>query len=291
MNPNKQRWCLGKKIIVGSKGSRLKNKNGRGGQEKEAFLSFFKRRLLLSFFLACLLPCFLASFLPSFSFSFQICFLIPICFLILICFLIPICFFLIPLPNCCLSVKIVPSCRDIGEMQWNRCHPCHHDIELAIVESFTAFLHGVLDSFGYHGTEPLLVHFCIFYGSIATMFAHLCLQLRSSTASWYRAYFVSQRADALHWIVRWTWTALRKWAAISGAICTMVLSLVLCDFLAFPLQLTMFAHLCLQLRSPSGAALCERLCVKVLVEASVCKSVCVWKCLHVNVPVCKSVCV
>ena len=196
-----------------------------------------------------------------------------------------------PVANCCLSVKIVPSCRDIGEMQWNRCHPCHHDIELAIVESFTAFLHGVLDSVGYHGTEPLLVHFCIFYGSIATMFAHLCLQLRSSTASWYRAYFVSQRADALHWIVRWTWTALRKWAAISGAICTMVLSLVLCDFLAFPLQLTMFVHLCLQLRSPSGAALCERLCVKVLVEASVCKSVCVWKCLHVNVPVCKSVCV
>ena len=30
--------------------------------------------------------------------------------------------------------------------------------------------------------------------SIATMFAHLCLQLRSSTASWCRAYFVSQRA-------------------------------------------------------------------------------------------------
>ena len=30
-----------------------------------------------------------------------------------------------------------------------------------------------------------------------------------------------------------------------------------------------------KLRSPSGAALCERLCVKVSVEASVCKSVCV----------------
>ena len=30
--------------------------------------------------------------------------------------------------------------------------------------------------------------------SIATMFAHLCLQLRSSTASWCRASFVSQRA-------------------------------------------------------------------------------------------------
>ena len=117
--------------------------------------------------------------------------------------------------NCCLSVKIVPSCRDIGEMQWKICHPCHHDIELAIVESFTAFLHGVLVSFGYHGTEPLLVHFCIFYGSIATMFAHLCLQLRSSTASWYRAYLACQiqescfqfrtgRADASHWIVRCT---------------------------------------------------------------------------------------
>ena len=67
-----------------------------------------------------------------------------------------------PVANCCLSVKIVRSCRDIGEMQRNRCRPCHHDIELAIVESLTAFLHGVLDSFGYHGTEPLLVHFCIF---------------------------------------------------------------------------------------------------------------------------------
>ena len=41
--------------------------------------------------------------------------------------------------KCCLSVKIVRSCRDIGEMQWNRCHPCHHDIELVFVESFTAF--------------------------------------------------------------------------------------------------------------------------------------------------------
>ena len=30
--------------------------------------------------------------------------------------------------------------------------------------------------------------------SNATMFAHLCLQLRSSTASWCRASFVSQRA-------------------------------------------------------------------------------------------------
>ena len=47
-----------------------------------------------------------------------------------------------------------------------------------------------------------LCTFAFFSVSIATMFAHLCLQLRSSTASWCRAYFVSQRADALHWIVR-----------------------------------------------------------------------------------------
>ena len=46
-------------------------------------------------------------------------------------------------------------------MQGNRCHPCDHDIELAIVESFKAFLYGVLDSFGCHGTEPLFVYFCI----------------------------------------------------------------------------------------------------------------------------------
>ena len=84
--------------------------------------------------------------------------------------------------------------------------------------------------------------------------SHLCLQLRSSTASWCRAYFVSQRADALHWIVRWSW----YWAW----------SCALLRFFSISIA-TMFAHLCLQLRSPSGAALCERLCVKV------CKSVCV----------------
>ena len=66
MNPNKQRWCLWKKRIVGSKGSRLKNKSGWGGQEKEAFLSFFKRRLLLSFFLPSFLPSFLFFFLSFF---------------------------------------------------------------------------------------------------------------------------------------------------------------------------------------------------------------------------------
>ena len=66
MNPNKQRWCLWKKRIVGSKGSRLKNKSGWGGQEKEAFLSFFKRRLLLSFFLSFFLPSFLLFFLSFF---------------------------------------------------------------------------------------------------------------------------------------------------------------------------------------------------------------------------------
>ena len=87
MKPNKQRWCLWKKI-VGSKGSRLKNKSGWGGQEKEAFLSFFKRRLLLSFFLS--------FFLPSFSsFSFQICFFWSLFVFVdpYLFFLIPICFF------------------------------------------------------------------------------------------------------------------------------------------------------------------------------------------------------
>ena len=112
--------------------------------------------------------------------------------------------------KCCLSVKIARSCRDIGEMQWNRCHPCHHDTELVIVESFTAFTCCFLDTMV---PSLCLCTFAFFSVSIATMFAHLCLQLRSSTASWYRAYFVSQRADALHWIVHF------------------------CDFLAFPLQL------------------------------------------------------
>ena len=77
--------------------------------------------------------------------------------------------------------------------------------------------------------------------SIATMFAHLCLQLRSSTASWCRAYFVSQRADALHWIVRWSW----YWAW----------SCALLRFFSISIA-TMFAHLCLQLRSPSGKSVC-----------------------------------
>ena len=40
-----------------------------------------------------------------------------------------------------------------------------------------------------------------------------------------------------------------------------------CDFLAFPLQVC--------LRAFSGAALYERLCVKVSVKVSVCKSICV----------------
>ena len=95
MKPNKQRWCLWKKRIVGSKGSRLKNKAGGGGQEKEAFLSFFKRRLLLSFFLSFILSFFLPSFLPSPPLVFKFVFFDPyLFFLILICFfLIPICFF------------------------------------------------------------------------------------------------------------------------------------------------------------------------------------------------------
>ena len=67
--------------------------------------------------------------------------------------------------------------------------------------------------------------FAFFSVSIATMFAHLCLQLRSSTASWYRALHVSQRADASHWIVHWS-----------------------------------SAHFhCNYVCAPSGAALCERL--------------------------------
>ena len=60
---------LVKKRIVGSKGSRVKNKSGWGGQEREAFLSFFKRRLLLSFFLSVFLSFFLPLFL-SFLLSF-----------------------------------------------------------------------------------------------------------------------------------------------------------------------------------------------------------------------------
>ena len=80
-----------------------------------------------------------------------------------------------------------PSCRDIGEMQWNRCYPCHHDIELAIIHSILARSSSFLRSL-------CLCTFAFCSISIATMFAHLCLQLRSSTASWCRASFVSQRS-------------------------------------------------------------------------------------------------
>ena len=89
--------------------------------------------------------------------------------------------------------------------------------------------------------HPPLCTFAFCSISIATMFAHLCLQLRSSTASWCRAYFVSQRADALHWIVRWSW----YWAW----------SCALLRFFSISIA-TMFAHLCLQLRSPSGKSVC-----------------------------------
>ena len=72
-------------------------------------------------------------------------------------------------------------------MQWNRCYPCHHDIELAIIHSILARSSSFLRSL-------CLCTFAFCCTSIATMFAHLCLQLRSSTASWCRASFVSQRS-------------------------------------------------------------------------------------------------
>ena len=72
-----------KKRIVGSKGSRLKNKSGWGGSREGSFPFIFQEKVT-SFFLSFFLP----SFLPSFSsFSFQICFFDPyLFFLILICF-------------------------------------------------------------------------------------------------------------------------------------------------------------------------------------------------------------
>ena len=92
--------------IVGSKGSRLKNKSGWGGQEKEAFLSFFKRRLLLYFFLSFFLPFFLSFFL---SFLSWFCFflihgfclhfvIVSLCFLMFsgFCFFDPYLFFFDP---------------------------------------------------------------------------------------------------------------------------------------------------------------------------------------------------
>ena len=71
--------------------------------------------------------------------------------------------------------------------------------------------------------------FAFFSVSIATMFAHLCLQLRSSTASWYRALHVSQRADASHWIVHWSSALLRSF---SISIATMFVHLVVPRFVS-----------------------------------------------------------
>ena len=77
---------------------------GGRGQEKEAFLSFFKRRLL-PFFLSFVLSSFLPSFLPSPPLVFKfVSFLIPKCFfLILICSFFDPYFFLSPLPSCILT--------------------------------------------------------------------------------------------------------------------------------------------------------------------------------------------
>ena len=54
-------------------------------------------------------------------------------------------------------------------------------------------------------------------------------QLRSSTASWYRALHVSQRADALHWIVHWSCALLRFF---SISIATMFVHLVVPRFVS-----------------------------------------------------------
>ena len=62
---------------------------------------------------------------------------------------------------------------------------------------------------------PIFKHF-----QSKAVFAHLCLEVRSYTASWYRAYLLCQtpeskkmcrieRADASHWIVCYTFFCLR----------------------------------------------------------------------------------
>ena len=76
---------------------------------------------------------------------------------------------------------------------------------------------------------PIFKHF-----QSKAVFAHLCLEVRSYTASWYRAYLLCQtpescfqfrieRADASHWIVCYTFFCLRckRWKACipSGTEC------------------------------------------------------------------------
>ena len=114
--------------------------------------------------------------------------------------------------RCCLSVKIVRSCRDIGEMQWNRCHPCHHDIELVIVESFTAFTCCFSDTIILSlclCTFAMFKHFHCNYVCaplFATEVIHgiMVPSLFGMSNSGVVFQFRTERADASHWIVRCT---------------------------------------------------------------------------------------
>ena len=109
--------------------------------------------------------------------------------------------------KCCFSVNIVRSCRDIGEMQWNRVssRPSWYR---------TCFGPGIIHCVHFFcGLIPIFKHF-----QSKAVFAHLCLEVRSCTASWCRAYLLCQtpescfqfrieRADASHWIVCYTFFA------------------------------------------------------------------------------------
>ena len=97
------------------------------------------------------------------------------------------------------SILSSEKCSETG------CRPGHHDIELVLgPESFIAFTFFLI---------PIFEHF-----QSKAVFAHLCLEVRSYTASWYRAYlpcqtpescfqFRIERADASHWIVCYTFFA------------------------------------------------------------------------------------
>ena len=102
--------------------------------------------------------------------------------------------------KCCFSVNIVRSCRDIGEMQWNSVSSRPSWYRTCFGSGIIHCVHFFFDWFQFVNIS---------------LFAHLCLEVRSYTASWYRAYllcqtpescfqFRSERADASHWIVCYT---------------------------------------------------------------------------------------
>ena len=102
MNPNK-RWCLWKKRIVGSKGSRVKNKSGWGVKRRKLSFHFSREGY---FFLSFVLSFFLFFSFLSFSFLFFLSFFLPL----FLSFLLSFPDFVFLIHGFCLYFVIVSLC-------------------------------------------------------------------------------------------------------------------------------------------------------------------------------------